>query len=457
MLGKTLMNRSLRRVYWRALILIAAGFLAIMTGCGKEKVIIRQLVYLEYQDPIDLTFPPPDTLITTNIPTFYWHSSDLAQRYQLHVSSSNTFITKTIDIIAAETTYTTQSEIPNGPYFWRVRGENADSVWSDWSEAEIRSFYKSDNVNYIVHLSNINTIGTSQDVFVRGDTAYVADSQADLTIVDITNRSSPFIIKNIDTIDDDFAKGVYVAPTDTFPYAFVADMDGHVQVINTADTTFLFNFTFGSQNIEDLAGLYISDTLYIFTVRSRSGFNNSGLAIQQIIYRTYPELGPLIVNPVDMPADAKGVTANSNFAYVACDIAGLVIVDISVISDPVIASILDLTGVSLSVYIDSTYAYIAADRSGLFVVDISDPFNPVAVSQVNTSGRTKDVHVSGDYAFIADGSGGLKVINISVPDSAYFVAAYDTPYAYGIWADESYIYLCDRDESLMIFENLNSM
>jgi hypothetical protein len=60
----------------------------------------------------------------------------------------------------------------------------------------------------------------------------------------------------------------------------------------------------------------------------------------------------------------------------------------------------------------------------------------------------------GDYAFIADGSGGLKVIDVSVPDSAHFVAAYNTPYAYGVYADSGYIYICDRDEGLMIFENL---
>jgi hypothetical protein len=58
-----------------------------------------------------------------------------------------------------------------------------------------------------------------------------------------------------------------------------------------------------------------------------------------------------------------------------------------------------------------------------------------------------------NFAFIADSDGGLKVIDATIPDSAHFVAAYATPYAYGLTATRDYIYVCDRDLGLMIFEN----
>ncbi|MEE8417220.1 MAG: hypothetical protein V3S06_01010, partial [candidate division Zixibacteria bacterium] len=180
----------------------------MIAGCGKEKVIIH---YLEIPPPVELVSPSVGTFVTEGILTFYWGSSDVAVRYQLQVSLSDNFISKTIDIETTDTSYTSQSELANGSYFWRVRGENDDDLKGDWSDAEVWTFYKSDYVSYINPISSITTIGTAQDVFVRGDTAYVADGQADLTIVNVIDKYNPFIIRNIDTIADDFAKSVYVA------------------------------------------------------------------------------------------------------------------------------------------------------------------------------------------------------------------------------------------------------
>jgi hypothetical protein len=423
----------------------------MIVGCGKEKVIIR---YLEIPPPVELVSPPVDTFITEGILTFYWGSSDVAVRYQLQVSLSDNFIRKTIDIETTDSSYTSQSELANGSYFWRVRGENKDDLKGDWSDAEIWTFYKSDYVSYINPISSITTIGTAQDVFVRGDTAYIADGQADLTIVNVIDKYNPFIIRNIDTIADDFAKGVYVAPADTFPFVFVADMDAHVQVINIADTIFPEYASFAQQNIEDIYGTYIADTLYIFAARSK-GASPANFSYYRIIYDPFPT-NIAQVYSMDLPADANGIFADSQYSYIADGVAGLIIVDHSSILDPVQISLLDLTGSALSVDVVGNYAYVAADRAGIFVVDITDRYNPFIATQINTSGRAQDVHVVGDFAFVADGSQGLKVIDSSSPDSAHVIAAYDTPYAYGVWADSEFIYLCDRDEGLMIFENLVS-
>jgi hypothetical protein len=433
---------------------VFAATMLVVSGCGEEKIIIR---YLKPPSPVELISPPVDTFITTANPTFIWHPVSEAIRYQIQVATSSNFINTTINTNTAETTYTTISQISNNTYFWRVRAQNEDTLWGDWSDADIWTFYKSDYVNYINPLSSINTYGNAQDVFVRGDTAYVADGQADLTTVNVVDKSYPLIIWNWDTIDDDFANSVYVAEADTFPYAFVADMDGHIQAINTADTTFLYNNSFGSQNLEDIDAAVITDTLYIFAVRSRSGFNLSGMSIFQIVFDPYPrESGTYVVNPIDMPANSRGVRYGGDYAYVACDEVGLRVIDISDIYNPFEIAGLPLGGAALAVDVKDNYVYVAADRNGLYVVDVTTPASPAVAAQVNTSGRTRDVHVTGSYAFIADGSGGLKVIDIAVPDSAHFVAAYDTPYANGVWADENYVYLCDRDDGLIIMENLVS-
>lgn len=428
--------------------LFLATIFAIIGGCGEEKVIIR---YLEVPPPVELVSPPVDTFVTEGILTFLWSSSEEAVRYQLQVSSSDNFISRTIDIETTDTSYVNQSELVNDSYFWRVRGENGDGLKGDWSDAEIWTFHKSDYVNYMDLASSIKTVGTAQDVFVRGDTAYVADGQADLTIVNISDKYNPSIIRNIDTTDDDFAKAVYIAPGDTVPYAFVADMDGKIQAIHVRDTTFIFNNSIGfNQNLEDLTGVIRTDTLWLFAVSS--GFGRRKLSYYQITYDPIPVEG--MFGELDMPADANGVWADLQYAYVACGVAGLMIVDVDDILNPSLLSSYDLEGSALSVDVDGNYAYIAADRAGFYIVDTTDKSNPVIATQINTSGRANDVHIVGDYAFIADASSGLKVVDVSIPHSAHLVATYDTPYAYGVWADSDFIYLCDRDEGLMIFENL---
>ena len=132
----------------RTMLFSGAVLLSVLCGCGKDKVIIREIIRdpVEPPPPVELSFPPADTFITTNNPTFYWHSQDDAMRYQLQVSRSGDFVFKTIDINIGDTVYTTISEISNGSYFWRARAESSDSLWGDWSDAEIWTFYKSDYV-----------------------------------------------------------------------------------------------------------------------------------------------------------------------------------------------------------------------------------------------------------------------------------------------------------------------
>jgi hypothetical protein len=451
--GGNRMTGNMRIYAVVSILVLLTGVSIFISACGEEKVIIR---YREIPEPVDLIAPPNDTLIHENNPTFSWHSAGSGIRYQLQVSTADNFISKSINVEISDTVYTTLSSLINGSFFWRVRSNNQDGIWGDWSDADIRIFYKTDNVFYIPFKSSINTIGTANDVVIRNDTAYVADGAADVTMIDVFDKENPAIIQNIDTFGDDYARSVYINPRDTVPYAFVADLDGRIQVLNTLDPEPINHSGFGDQNMEDISAVFISDTLYMFGVRSASGFNPAGLQIFQILYQPNlpPNPGPWPWNPIDTPADALGIFSDTAYAYIACDVVGLIIVDLTDIYNPYIISSLDLEGSSTRIFARNDYVYMAADRAGLYVIDATVKTDPVIASLVNTSGRTKDVHVVGDYAFIADASGGLKVMDVSVPDSAHFIAAYSTPYALGVYADSGYVYICDRDEGLMIFENL---
>ncbi|OGC91446.1 MAG: hypothetical protein A2W25_00370 [candidate division Zixibacteria bacterium RBG_16_53_22] len=438
---------------WIILSALLIMIIGLYSGCGKDREIIR---YLPEPGSVSLAYPPADTFITVNTPTFIWHRLTDGVRYQLQVAYASDFINKSFDIQTADTFYAVASILPNGTHFWRVRAQNEEGVWGDWSDAEIRALYKSDYVNYFELVSMTDTYGIPQDVFVRNDTAFVADGQAGLTMFDVSDPANPMVLENIDSIESDFAKSIYINPQDTFPYVMVADMDGRVYAINLPDTTRTNDLRLTStQNCEDVTGFFKNDTLWIAAVASSS---QRKLSIIQVLYNPFMVENPGLVPEFELSADGLGVRVDSSASYVfvACGVAGLRIYDITNVYNSALASTVLLSSTAMAVDVKDGYAYVACDHAGLFVVDVRDARNPSSVVNVNTSGRTKDVQVLGGYAFIADANGGLKAIDTSIPDSAHFVAAYATPYAYGLYATLDYIYVCDRDNGLMVFENRTS-
>jgi hypothetical protein len=439
--------------HWHILVL---GLILLLSGCTREKVVFVQQVFGEFPEPLSLIHPSPDSLITSDHPSFFWHKTADGIRHQIQVSRTNDFMSKAIDAYTDDTSYTTISALSNDTYYWRARSRNLEGVWGNWADAELRIFYKSDYINFVELVSQTETYGVPQDIFVRGDTAYVADGQADLTMFDISIPAYPALIRNIDTRQDDFAKGVFVSNSDSFPFVYVADMDGKVQAFCVNDTSGLLDASLGGdQNIEDITGVILPDStgvLDLWLISVSSGYNRRKLTAYQLPSGTGGNSYGFM-NWIAMPADAMGLCYDSGYIYVADGCAGLLVIDFQ---DPhyfaEISSCI-LPGTALSIELKNDLLYLTCDRAGVFIVDISDRYNPTVVKNINTSGRAKDIQIVGDYGFIADGSGGLKVIDIAVADSAHVVTSYATPYAYGLWAGPEYIYLCDRDLGLMVFKN----
>jgi len=305
------------------------------------------------------------------------------------------------------------------------------------------------------------------------------------------------MVGNIDTYNDDIAQSVWKVRGDDIVY--VADMDGKIMTVDTRlpfDPYSFRNLSLGwNQNIEDITGIVYLDTIYVFT--AGSGLQRRKLTFNQIIYdNDIPRLGDLYnAFPFELPSDGKGVgfdsmtvvveyssndstyyeTQTGMFVFGAVSQAGLWWINISqthtfdgadslLLWCPDLLGTQDTPSIALSVFADNGFAYVADDHGGLQIFDLPDTIpsfdhadttvtaDPILVSNINTSGRAKDVHVVGNYCYLADGSGGLKVIDVSNPYAPVFLAAYGTPYAYGVWADENYIYITDRDNGLMIFE-----
>ena len=88
-------------------------------------------------------------------------------------------------------------------------------------------------------------------------------------------------------------------------------------------------------------------------------------------------------------------------------------------------------GTARDVYISGSYAYIADDYAGLEIIDISDLTNPIIVSQIHDGWDAYGVTVRGSYAYVADYGGGLEIIDISDPYNPVEIGQFDDGgYAY---------------------------
>jgi hypothetical protein len=478
--------------------ILTTALLTLIGGCTKEKVVI----YGEIPGKVTLISPPNSVdSIYVSAPAFRWAGLSNATGYHLQIASDIVFTGIIIGVDVADTFYSASQSLNNGTYYWRVRAKNDKGVWGDWSDASIWTFKINDSSNYIRLLSQTTTLGVPQDVFLENNLAYIADGEAMLTIFDISDPASPVFVGNLDSRSDDIAKGVWKRPGDN--YAYVADLDAKIQVVDVSlplDPYAMGNSTQGlDQNLEDLTGVVYQDSVFILSVASG---NRNLFRLYNMTYDPLPHTNPnYSVNEILLPSDGMGLcfdtmsvhvqyhdtlkmdssyidSNHGRFVCIAAASSGLVLLDLSfthpfafpdsvvnLMGGPRVIGMGDTPGSALSVQMRGKYAYIADDRSGLQIFRLPDtipsydnvtPFeaNPVLISSINTSGRTKDLQLVGDYCFLADGSGGLKVINVANPAAPFFVAAYTTPYAYGIWADSSKIYITDRDLGLLIFDNL---
>jgi hypothetical protein len=335
-----------------------------------------------------------------------------------------------------------------------------------------------------IEITKVGEFGTGhyRDVFVQGNYAYCAASQAGLDIIDISNPENPVKIGNCDTPGS--ATGVYLKGN----YIYVADSTNGLVVIdvsNPASPVLAGSYTF-STNIFDVyvcgnyaymaayaSGLKIIDvsdptspkftgsfhtTGYAFGVYARgnhvyAAVNQNGL---EIIDVSDPS-SPTLAGNCDTPGSARGVYVEGNYAYVADGGEGLQIINISNPSSPSLAGNYDTTGNNAyGVYVSGDYAYVADRGRGLQIIDISNPISPKLAGDYDTHGNANKVHTNENYAYVACGEGGMQIINISIPQFPTWMGSYEKSASLnGVYVQGNYAYLADHYSGLYVIDVSN--
>jgi hypothetical protein len=116
--------------------------------------------------------------------------------------------------------------------------------------------------------------------------------------------------------------------------------------------------------------------------------------------------------------------SSSQRLYIADDIDGLEIWDVSMPASPMKFGYCDTPSYAMDVYVSGSYAYVADYYSGLRIIDVIDPSNPSEVGYYDTPGHALGVYVSSSYAYVADYYGGLRIIDVIDPSNPYEAGYY---------------------------------
>jgi hypothetical protein len=138
---------------------------------------------------------------------------------------------------------------------------------------------------------------------------------------------------------------------------------------------------------------------------------------------------------------------HGNYAYLAAAGNGLVVVDVSDPTNPVLSSTMD-DDYAYDVAVAGGYVYVAAGGGGLVVVNVSDPTNPARAGGYDTSGSARGVTVSGDYGYVTGGTEGLVVFDASDPTDLRWADNYGILHRSGsaesVVVSGGYAYLVDK-------------
>ena len=256
-------------------------------------------------------------------------------------------------------------------------------------------------------LSTLNTDGLAFDVALSSDsnTVYLADESNGLQIIDVSDRSNPGYIG--DFLTEGYAIGIELSSDGSI--AYVADVSS-LQIIDVSN----------AQSPNLLGSVATSGVAYNVTLSTdeRTAFvavNAAGLDIIDIT----SSASPVLISTQDTPGETRAVELSNDdkTAYVTDDSFGLQIIDINDLANPRLLSNIDTDGYSwgLTLSADGNFVYVA-DYLGLSVIDVRDNESPTSMGVfITSSGANYGVALSNDSATAYLGIvGGLQIVNASI-------------------------------------------
>ena len=278
-----------------------------------------------------------------------------------------------------------------------------------------------------VRIGEIATPGQAQTVAVDGDTAYVADGDAGVHLIHISQPTAPRIVKTCRLAFPSairHARGVQVH-------------EGNIYVLDSEQGLLVFD----RQNLHNAP-----------TPRFRRSFRTAGTPLDvsfkdNTIYLSDDRRGLYILNPspfgnfvlqgiapILAVAHDISTAADASYAYVAG--GNLRIVDVSDALQPETISSLDTPGLATGIQAHNSTVYLTDRQAGLHIIDVRNPQQPQRITTQPTFGNAIDMALWVPQAwanpeasplhlvYIADGKGGIQTIDTNSSESPQWLNRY---------------------------------
>ena len=162
---------------------------------------------------------------------------------------------------------------------------------------------------------------------------------------------------------------------------------------------------------------------------------------------------PQLVATLVLDGAPTAITVVDNYVYVLDRLSeDLKIISVADPTNPVVVGTVTMGSFfGGDIVVTNQYAYVTAG-SGLKIIAINDVFNPAIVGQVNLGGGG-DLAVSGNYAYVSSGLN-IKIINITDPTAPIEITSFRTAFLEDFTLQGNYIYGVTF-EDLRIFDISN--
>lgn len=192
----------------------------------------------------------------------------------------------------------------------------------------------------------------------------------------------------------------------------------------------------------------------IQTVALLATFFFGSIALAQNDCIDYSDFPNLEAN-VAVPGVARGMVTQGNYLYVAANLDGLQVVDISDPADPWRVGGLDTPGQSRAVDCIGDLVYLADGTGGLQIISVADPQLPLLVGSLSTMGFAHNLQAVGDFTYLAVdwASGGLIVMDVSDPANPVQISVSPAGgSARDIVVNGNHAYISDHDGNIYVFD-----
>ena len=281
----------------------------------------------------------------------------------------------------------------------------ADSIAVDAHQfAGKRISHHIDGINSVLFsklIGSINVNGTEEKIALDNDNAFIALSNQGLSIVDISDKSMPVELANI---NDRQSWVVDVVAANGIGY-FLKEESSEKK-----DSVVIMDAKQPSAPIAIIEGM--------ITKKGKISLHNERLYLQSdtgklAIYDISIPSIPVLISNDTFPMTATAMIVSGDFLYTTQK-SQLNIVDISNAENPILVSSIDTNNVAgLDQLTITGDLLLAASYKQASFIDIKNPTQPVLLNDYTAPSSIKGISLTSNYAVVATLYGGVQILDIS--------------------------------------------